>query len=177
MTRSPVAASCATVSAIDSGNPTVPGDGTPYPSSTAGWVTMPVAALPSGRITRMDAPMATPRGRSTGTDHQPCGSGGEDATTDRVSGSPPSMFTVAEAPESTGAGIDPTGTGFHSTSSCVMADPAEIERAAKGNGSFCRFERSHPSAATTMAPAANHRRYGGRESQSTASPYRLTLAM
>ena len=125
----------------------------------------------------MDAPTATPWGRSTGTDHQPCGSGGADATIDRVSGSPASMSTVAEAPDNSGTDIDPTGTGFHSISSCVMADPAEMDRAAKGKGSLCRFERSHPSAATTMAPAANHRRYGGRESQSTASPYRLTPVM
>jgi hypothetical protein len=59
----------------------------------------------------------------------------------------------------------------------VIAVPAEMAVAANGNGSLCRFERSHASAATTMAPAANHRRNGGRDNQSTASPYRLSHTM
>ena len=161
------------MSATSCGNPTVPGEGTPNPSLEAGCVTTPVAARPSGNTTRMVAPIGTPRGISMGIDHHPSGSGSVRDSTDLVMGSPALMSAVAEAPRRYGSGIAPSGTCRHSMRSSVMAVPAEIAVLANGNGSLRRSEISQASAARTIAPAANHRRYGGRESHNTVPPYRL----
>jgi hypothetical protein len=102
MTRLPEDASCATVSAIDCGNPTDPGEGTPNPSLVAGCVTMPVAAVPPGRTTLIAVPTGIPFGMSIGTDHHPAGSCGVCDSTDLMSGSPAPMSVVADTPTITG---------------------------------------------------------------------------
>ena len=136
MTRLLVDAKRATVCATDEGKPTVPGDGTPNPSLEAGWVTMPVAALPSGKTTRIASPTGTPLGMSSGTDHQPSGSCSVGDSTDLVIGSPWAMSVVADAPARSGAAIDPSGSDLHSTRFSVITVPADTAKAAKGNGSL-----------------------------------------
>jgi glycerol-3-phosphate acyltransferase PlsY len=44
-----------------------------------------------------------------------------------------------------------------------------MSTAAYGKGSVDRFERSHPTAATTIATEAIHRRYGGRDKSNTSN--------
>ena len=84
----------------------------------------------------MAAPTGMPYGMSIGMDHQPSGSCAVCERTDLMSGSPASISAVAETPERSGTGTEPSGRGLHSIRSSVIAVPARIAVAANGNDSL-----------------------------------------